>query len=97
MSPGFKDFAKDLIINEINDHKADIKDYVVQEVEDMVKDKAGEMIQDRLSDQDLQKIAATLNIPIVHDKVDNIVGRITKDVNDADDLQDFFRNASLSL
>ena len=94
MSPGIKDFAKDLIKNEINEHKADFKDLVYQEVENIVKEKAEEMITDKLSDKDLNVIAATLYIPAVHDKVDEIVSHITKDVNDADDLQDFFNHAS---
>ncbi len=50
MSPGIKDFAKDLIKDEISEHKADIKDLVVKEIESIVKEKAGEVITDKLSD-----------------------------------------------
>ena len=68
----------------MNDNKDLVKDIVKEKVKEIVKDKVTDIVSDKVSDEHIQKMADAINIPFVHDKVDDVLDWATRDKMDAD-------------
>ena len=86
---GFKSNFKDFIKDQIDEHKEEIIDAAKDAAKEKVKKEVAGKISEHVSDETLQEISDSMYIPLINEKVDSVMGKVSKDKLDSQDFKDY--------